>query len=172
MAGLTAGLIYLVVKRDQRPRWVIFGWLLLTVFFLYLAMNDGAEFHERMGSAFKKFHEDEVEYQEPAALGAKALKFFPSYSWQVVFMPFFGTMGLFIIFFLWKEFNDRKSRVMVGLGLGLLVMGLLFDFVEGLEDFHGGLASSIPSMSTRMSSTTLIYRTLPGTSLAGSPTMR
>ena len=90
LAGLTLGLIYLSVKNGPGPRWKAKGWLVLTLFFVYMAVDDGAQLHERLGSTFKAMRED---------VGS-SLDFFPSYPWQILFLPIFGTLGLFMLWFL------------------------------------------------------------------------
>ena len=55
-----------------------------------MAVDDGAQLHERLGSTFKAMRED---------VGS-SLDFFPSYPWQILFLPIFGTLGLFMLWFL------------------------------------------------------------------------
>ena len=128
LASLTLGLIYLSVKNGSaRPRWKSWGWLALTLFFFYMAVDDGAQLHERIGSTFKE--------ALWTATGA-TLDFFPSYAWQIVFLPFFGAIGLFMLGFLWYELDSRSSRVLLVIAVCLQVVAVAMDFVEGLEPEH------------------------------------
>jgi len=138
MVGLTLWWIYRVAKRDGRPKPVVIGWLFLALFFMYMAADDGAEIHERMGSAFKKAHESShtAFRPEPPLWGEKVLNVFPSYAWQIVFMPFFGTIGIFMLVFLWKELAVPGARCWVGVALMCFCVGVGLDFVEGLDEDH------------------------------------
>lgn len=102
------------------------GWIVLALFFAYLAFDDGTRFHERVGTAFAKTRAAET------GLGGA----FPSYYWQLLFGPFFAGMGLFMLVFLWRELCIRKLRLMVVAALGLLALAVAMDFVEGLQETH------------------------------------
>lgn len=102
------------------------GWIVLALFFAYLAFDDGTRFHERVGTAFAKTRAAET------GLGGA----FPSYYWQLLFGPFFAGMGLFMLVFLWRELCTRKLRLMVVAALGLLALAVAMDFVEGLQETH------------------------------------
>lgn len=139
LVGLTLLMLYLVAKRDQRSRLVVVGWLVLTIFFLYMAADDGAQIHERMGSAFDKAYSPHSSFDRgalPQTWQERALDSFPSYAWQLVFMPFFGAMGIFMVYFLWRELRSTRARLLVFLALGLFSLGVVMDFVEGLEEEH------------------------------------
>jgi hypothetical protein len=126
MAGLTLGLVYLSVKNTPGSRWKAIGWLILTIFFIYMAVDDGAQLHERLGSTFKAMRRD----------AGSSLDFFPSYTWQLLFLPAFGVLGLFLLGFLWRVLGDRLSRVLLVTALSLQVFAVGMDFVEGLDDDH------------------------------------
>lgn len=127
LASLTLGLIYLSLKNGPGPRWKSWGWLVLSIFFFYMAIDDGAQLHERFGSTFKEALWN--------ATGA-TLNFFPSYAWQILFLPFFGALGLFMFGFLWYELGSRSSRLLLMTAVFLQVVAVAMDFVEGLEAEH------------------------------------
>ena len=85
MIAVTLWAIYMVVRKTA-TRWQILGWQALLVFFCYLALDDGAHIHERLGTAYN-------EAGDGFALGAWTLELFPSYRWQIVFMPLFAAWG-------------------------------------------------------------------------------
>ena len=96
-----------------------------------MAIDDGAQFHERIGSSFKRIlHGDDV-YD-----GMEIAGFFPSYAWQLVFLPIFGAFGLFILWFLNRELELTRHKGMVVAAIGLLVLAVIADFFEGLEMDH------------------------------------
>lgn len=129
MAGLTAGAIYMIVRRRDAPRWSRIGWLVMTLFLLYVALDDGTELHERIGSAAKEVFGD-VD-AETGGLGI-----FPSYPWQVVFGPIFAAAGIFVLWFLFRELTERRDRVVVVAAVALLAGAVLIDFFEGLDTDH------------------------------------
>ena len=91
-----------------------------------MAVDDGAQLHERFGSTFKALRED----------AGSNLDFFPSYAWQVFFGPVFVLLGLFLLGFLLYELHSRHDRMLVLLALSGLVLAVTLDFVEGLDEGH------------------------------------
>ncbi|MDX1764880.1 MAG: hypothetical protein R3231_11215, partial [bacterium] len=53
MAGVTLWCIFVVSRHRTDGRRSARGWGLLALFFTYMAADDGAEIHERIGSTFK-----------------------------------------------------------------------------------------------------------------------
>lgn len=129
MVGLTASFIYFVARADDSDRWRTIGWAVIALFLLYWAMDDGAKVHERIGSSVKHI-----------ILGANAesrqIGFFPSYTWQLVFLPIFGSFGLFLLWFLNRELQHVRHKLMVVAAIGFLVLAVTADFFEGLEPQH------------------------------------
>ena len=130
-AALTLWLIYLVVRRQDTPRWRSAGWLTLAMFFTYMTIDDGAQIHERIGGVYRSVQER----TDPAALA-----FFPTYTWQLLFLPAFGALGLFTLAFLWFELgfglSAGYSRRSVVAAIFCLVVAVGLDFIEGLERDH------------------------------------
>lgn len=126
LTGLTIGLIYLCVKNAGAARWRSTGWLVLTLFFLYMAVDDGAQLHERLGSTVKAMREG----------AGGSFDFFPSYTWQILLLPVFAALGLFMLGFLWHELNDKSSRILLVFAISLQVLAVGLDFVEGLDPEH------------------------------------
>ena len=140
MLGLTAGVLYLVARARREDRWQRVGWAILSLFFLYMAMDDGAEFHERVGSSVKAM------ILGDDAGGSRAIGIFPSYTWQLVFLPIFGAFGLFVLWFLNRTLTSSRDKVLVLAAIGLLVLAVVADFFEGIDnpenplDLYTGLA--------------------------------
>ena len=126
MAGLTLGLIYLVVKKRPGMRWTAIGWLVLVSYFIYMAIDDGAQLHERLGSTFAAMREN----------AGSSLDFFPSYTWQLIFLPLFGALGLFMLVFLWRQLESTSSRVLLLTAISFQIFAVGMDFVEGLDPDH------------------------------------
>lgn len=143
MLGLTAGLLYLVSRARQDARWQRTGWAILCLFFFYMAMDDGAEFHERIGSTVKA-----LVLGDGAADGSRAIGIFPSYTWQLVFLPIFGAFGLFLLWFLNRTLTSTRDKLLVVVAISLLVLAVVADFFEGIDnprhplDLYTGLANA------------------------------
>ncbi len=127
LSALTLWGIYLVVRQRDAVSWTRFGWLGLALFFSYMAVDDGAQIHERMGTVFQVMRER----SDPTAV-----PFFPSYAWQVVFAPAFALIGIAALVFLWRELPLLAQRLAVLAALGCLAVAVGLDFFEGLEPDH------------------------------------
>jgi hypothetical protein len=131
MLGLTAAFMYGVVRAGDVMRWRRVGWAIIALFLLYMAMDDGARFHERVGGSVR------IVFQDPAVeSGNRQIGFFPSYTWQLVFLPMFAAFGLFILWFLNKELKSARDKLMVVAAIGLFVLAVTADFFEGLQAEH------------------------------------
>jgi hypothetical protein len=124
--GLTALLLYLVQRHEDRPRWRRVGWLVIGIVLLYMAMDDGSEFHERVGTAIKETWGD-----PDAETGG--LVGFPSYAWQVVFGPLLALFGGFVLVFVFAEMRAGGDRALVVVAVALLGTAVALDFMEGLD---------------------------------------
>lgn len=128
-----AALLYLAARTSGASRTTRLGWMVLFLLFAYLAIDDGAEIHERIGSSFKSHVE-----QAPATAGGRSfgkdlLETYPSYPWQPLVLPFLLIPGAFMCWFLWKEFTDLGDRLRTGTAVACFAAALLLDFVEGMR---------------------------------------
>ncbi len=135
LSGLTCWVVWTVVRRQDAVRWRRIGWLVLALLFTYMAVDDGAKIHERLGTAFEVMAE-RAEASGEESFAGTLLDFFPSYPWQVVFLPFFGALGLFTLVFLWFELGGGLPRLLVVVAIGCFVTAVSLDFVEGLAEKH------------------------------------
>lgn len=126
LTGLTALLIWTSVRHRSTDRWQVRGWFVVALFFLYLAVDDGAQVHERIGTAFDTLRE--------RGIGPGVL--FPSYAWQILFVPLLGAVGLFIFAFLWTALGTQRGRAAVILAILLQATAVGLDFQEGLAPDH------------------------------------
>ena len=127
LVALTAWILWLLVRAAGAPRWRRIGWLTAAVLFTYMAVDDGAQLHERFGTLWSVVRE---------ARGLTAFGRFPSYDWQVLFLPVFGAFGIVLLVFLRHELAGRSAYAMVLVAVGCLVIAVGLDFVEGLDDEH------------------------------------
>jgi len=135
VTGLILWVIFLLQRHQGASGKRIAGWGFLAGFFTYLSADDGALIHERLGTlAEKAFESDKYGYSE--SLLGRIQELFPSYEWQLVALPLLAAAGLFMLFFLWREFITRGERLMLFAAAGLMALAVGLDFVEGLEFNH------------------------------------
>ncbi len=135
VAALVLWLIFLVHRSRGSGAGQVFAWGFLAGFFTYMAADDGAKIHERLGSVFSELHSS-AGSGPPDDLPGRLQAIFPSYDWQLVALPLLAGAGLFMLIFLWREFRDRKGRVLLLLAAGFMAIAAGLDFIEGLDDSH------------------------------------
>ena len=128
LAGLTAFLVYIISAKLNKAT---LGWLVTALFFIYMAFDDGAQIHERVGTAFKV-----IASREDGGILYWILNISPSYPWQLVFVPIFGGIGLYMSYFLWRELRVSGSRGFMMLAFACMAIAVGLDFIEGLEKKH------------------------------------
>ena len=124
--ALTAWVLFLLSRAGLATAWRQVGWAVVAAMFTYMAVDDGAQLHERFGTLASVSSDN----------GSSLLSAFPSFAWQVLFVPVFGLFGLALAFFLWKELRSRAAFALVLSALACLVVAVALDFVEGLEADH------------------------------------
>ncbi|RJQ42213.1 MAG: hypothetical protein C4534_10945 [Gaiellales bacterium] len=127
LAGATLFVVYLVSKNSGARRRDYTSWLLLSLFFFLMAIDDASQVHERLGSAFRQYAE------AGDSLPGRILDFFPSYSWQAFILPFFAIAGVLMFFFLWTRLRDNSGRFKLILALDCFIVAIFLDFIEGLD---------------------------------------
>lgn len=130
-AGIVLALIAVVHRSQGGSLGRSTGWGLLSLFFVYLSADDGAEIHERLGSAFKA-----AAKETEAGAVVQAQSWYPSYDWQLVVLPFLVGAGLLMLVFLLQEFRSRGSRIVLFLAPLIMAFAIGLDFFEGLDVAH------------------------------------
>ena len=125
--AILAWLVLLLTSRSQAPQNLVRGWLIIALFFTYMAIDDGALVHERIGTVFKNSNEE-------ADL--------PSYGWQAILAPVFILFGLYLFQFLFRHYTDRTHRLLLIGALGCLATAMGMDFLEGAENGYAWLWDS------------------------------
>lgn len=130
----------LYTQRENLSRFVLFGWGFIASFFTYLAFDDGSRFHERIGTAVEETFKLE---SASASSGwfSQLVSQFPSFHWQLVFVPTLACIGLFVMWFMLKNLYTRQQKILVFLGLCLYASSVVLDFVEGIEGIYTGIAT-------------------------------
>ncbi len=135
IAGLVLWLIFFVQRGRSVGRWRITGWGFLAVFFTYMSADDGAKIHERFGTMFKQSY-GSGKYADSSGLLDQLQQLFPSYEWHLAALPLLVGAGLFMLFFLWREFHTRGERLTLFAAAACMALAVGLDFIEGLEDEH------------------------------------
>lgn len=111
------------------------GWALIAAFFTYLAIDDGSKLHERIGTAVKQLGDAD-------SLDAATAEIH-SYTWQYVFGPVFVAMGLFILFFMWRQLKTRNLRLLIFAALASYGVAEGLDFIEGVPNAYNNIGAAI-----------------------------
>lgn len=122
VAGV-ALVIYLQARKAE-TRFARFEWGIAFVFFAWVGFDDGAAIHEAIGTAAEN-----------------SVTFFPSYSWQVIFVPIFTGCLAVTAHVLYRR---RRAPYTVGLFLaafGLYIVSVLLDYAEGRPGADDSIAS-------------------------------
>lgn len=127
LLALTAWGVWLLARAASAARWRQVGWGITAAMFTYMAVDDGAQLHERLGSLWAAISERG---------GSSLLDVFPSYPWQVLFVPVFGVFGAGLAVFVWYELGERYSLALVAAALACLATAVGLDFIEGLDEDH------------------------------------
>lgn len=148
--GTVLFLLYWFTKVAKKSKKIIYGWLILALFFMFMGIDDATKFHERVGSTVKILVTGENSQNsspsqdpQPVDQNAQALSEnspddpsvfdkFQSYPWQIIFGPFFGAMGFFVLVFLWINLPHTHSRILFVSALAFYVMAVGLDYIEGL----------------------------------------
>lgn len=133
LAAVTAWVTWAVIRRSGR-RGRTAGWLAVALFLSWMAVDDGAAVHERLGTAFEVEQEERAE--SAGGGGARLAERFPSYAWQVLLLPLFAALGAFTLAFLWRQHPDPPARAVTAAALGCFAVAVGIDFMEGLDADH------------------------------------
>ncbi|MDQ7003883.1 MAG: hypothetical protein Q9N67_02730 [Ghiorsea sp.] len=131
LAGLTAMVIYMISKQMGKKTLETLGWLVTALFFIFMAVDDAAQIHERVGTAFKTIAEREGNDALSVILNIS-----PSYPWQLIFVPIFGGIGLYMAYFLWMQAQGSDTKRLIVIALLLMGTAVVLDFFEGLDKRH------------------------------------
>lgn len=142
-AGVAAGCAR-ASRRDGEPVRAVAGWLLIAAFFAYMAVDDALQLHERAATALAATLR---EGPRPAVVAW--FLGFPSYYWQVLFLPLFGGAGLFMLVFALRRLPSTASRKAFLAGLACYGLAVGLDFAEGADKVFDLLHASTDAVLTR-----------------------
>ncbi len=133
--GSTVWLTAFAVRNQKEGSYYkrkFYCWAGIGLFFFYMGIDDAIKFHERVGTASKVLFFENDDNSGTGILGS-IYGFFPSYTWQLVFGPFFVSVSVFMIWFFWKELYLRRQFFLFLVGVSLYAVAVVLDFVEGLD---------------------------------------
>ncbi len=123
------GLVLWLIYAKNRAR----AWAVIATFFTYLGIDDGAKIHERIGTAVKDLAVRRLPASSEAVLET-------SYTWQFIFGPLFISMGIFILWFMWRELREPALRWIVFAALTCYGLAVGVDFIEGMPGAYPMIA--------------------------------
>src|SRR3972149_7501278 len=128
-AGFTLLLIYLKVKKDElASKWTTVSWGFLASFFLFWALDDGVQIHERVDTSISMILKASHASSSDISWIEKILIAYPSYPIHLIIVPVFGGIGIYILIFLWRELTDSLGRFLPILACVFFAMSLAIDF--------------------------------------------
>ena len=136
MVAITMWLIFMMSGRQGASKATRWGWGILAGAFTYMTVDDGSKIHERMGSAFGDAQEARLAESVPLEWNEGITHIFPSYNWQILFVPLFAVLGVFMLIFLFRKLRTVKARIGLLVVLGMLTGAVGLDFIEGLDEDH------------------------------------
>ncbi|RMG39208.1 MAG: hypothetical protein D6719_13835 [Candidatus Dadabacteria bacterium] len=129
-----------VRAKIHKSLWRAGDWFVLALIFTYLSLDDGARIHENLGNAFGRAFGSNPLDLEPSFFDRLA-DWFPSYYWQLIFMPFLAVVGLCMFMLLWREYKSWKFRFMMCAGFGILALSQGLDYFEAIDHAYDWISS-------------------------------
>ena len=123
LVGLTAWGFWWLARASGAGTWRQGGWFLVAALFTYMAIDDGVQLHERIGTAYD-------------AIATRGAGRFPSFRWQPLFLPLFAVAGAAAFLFLWWELRGRWAKALIAGAALLFAAAVVLDFLEGLDANH------------------------------------
>lgn len=137
VVGIVVLCIFLVQRQRGQSRLRLLCWAGLALLFIFIAMDDAAVIHERVGSALGTEFRNNLAEKPP---GIRHLLDLPTYSWQIFIAPLYAAAGVFMLLFLWKHVSPFGLGKFLLLGLALLAFAVSIDWVEGIDGLEEEVA--------------------------------
>ena len=105
------------------------AWAGFAAFFLFLAADDGAKIHERVGPVAR-----DLANRLPASQGSWYNSFFDwvgGYSWHATVLPVFLVVGVALFNFAWRRLHTSQLRGVMLAAFALLAVAVGLDYFEG-----------------------------------------
>ena len=133
-AGLCA---YFIAKQRsvENKKHKANSWFVIAGFFAYMGIDDASQLHERVATITADVFLD----SNAGFFLIDVVKDFPSYYWLVIVLPIFAALGLFMLFFLLKEFETKEVMRLFLIGIGFYVAAVGLDYFDGIESYYDSI---------------------------------
>ena len=121
--------IALVSHRSGYAKQTVRLWSLFAGFFLFLAADDGAKIHERVGPVARDLAARGIAAETPWY--GLFIDWVGGYSWHAVVLPFFVLFGVGLFVFCWRQFRSNHLRTLLFVACALLAVAVGLDYFEG-----------------------------------------
>jgi len=141
--AIVTGIIALLIghiRKQQAERKKMTGWYLTGLFFIYLGIDDAAQIHERVST----FINDVVKEGSSNGLISSLVDMFPSYHWQVLFLPVFIIAGVIMLVFIFSELKQNKALPVFIAAIFCYVFAVGLDYIDGRSYYYNVLLGLIP----------------------------
>ncbi len=127
LAGLLIVEHYHAIK--QRSKMAI--WLLISLFFVYMSIDDTSQFHERVATVWA-IHAKTTDN----ATALSIINNFESYYWQLLFLPIFATIAFAMLYVIKTEFKVKQAQWYFIAGLSSFVFAVALDYIDGIDSYY------------------------------------
>jgi len=127
LAGLLIVEYYYLLKQHSKTA----IWLLISLFFVYMSVDDTSQFHERVATVWAG-HAKTIENSTASNL----INNFESYYWQLLFLPLFSAIGLTMLYVIKTEFKVKQAQLFFIAGLSCFVFAVTLDYVDGVDSYY------------------------------------
>ncbi len=128
-----AAVMYLIAI-DASNWWRKIDWFIFSAFFTYLSLDDCAEIHEKLGTALGNYIEHYHIIHDSSPI-IKLVHAYPSYYWQIIFVPVLAIMGMALLAIFWRDLTQKPYRLLLLAAFMVLGFSQILDYLEGLD--HG-----------------------------------
>jgi hypothetical protein len=108
------------------------GWLFVSLFFLYVSIDDAAAVHERVATALSETFPT-----------LPFLESYPSFSWHLLVAPILAAGLLAVAVYQWRRIPTRRTLLLIGAGLAAFAISQSFDVLEGVDGLFEGWAEAL-----------------------------
>jgi len=127
LAGLHIVEYYYKLKQASK----IAAWLVISLFFVYMSMDDTAQIHERLATVWADYAQNDHN-----TISSTLANNFESYYWQLLFLPIFGAIGLVMLYVIKTEFTSKFAQYYFIIGLGCFVFAVGLDYIDGVARYN------------------------------------
>ena len=128
-----AGLLIVQHYKKLKQHSKMFIWLLISLFFIYMSIDDTSQFHERVATVWAKHA------KATNAPSVGLINSFESYYWQLLFLPVFAAIGLAMLYVIKTEFKVKQAQWFFIAGLSCFVLAVALDYIDGVDSYYEAL---------------------------------